>query len=44
MVARHTGDHAWANMRPPVMPMDAAMTQRLYQEYDGAGLAMAEAA
>ncbi|MEQ8805776.1 MAG: dihydrodipicolinate synthase family protein [Rhodospirillales bacterium] len=44
MVARHTGDNAWAIMRPPVLPMDAAMTQRLYQEYDGAGLAMAEAA
>ncbi|MEQ9556977.1 MAG: dihydrodipicolinate synthase family protein [Rhodospirillales bacterium] len=44
MVARHTGDNAWANMRPPVLPMDAAMTQRLYQEDEGAGLAMAEAA
>lgn len=44
MVARHTGDDAWLNMRPPVMAMDAAATQRLYQEYDGAGLSMAEAA
>jgi len=44
MVARHTGDNAWLNMRPPVLAMDAAQTQRLYQEYDGAGLAMAEAA
>lgn len=44
MVARHTGDNAWLNMRPPVLAMDTAQTQRLYQEYDGAGLAMAEAA
>ena len=44
MMARHTGDKAWLNMRPPVLPMDEAMTKKLYQEYDGAGLRLPQAA
>jgi len=44
MMARHTGDKAWLHMRPPVMAMDAAMTKKLYQEYDGAGLRLPQAA
>jgi 4-hydroxy-tetrahydrodipicolinate synthase len=44
MVARNTGDDAWLNMRPPIMPMGAEQTQALYAEYDGAGLTMAQAA
>lgn len=44
LVARHHNDTAWLNMRPPVMAMDDATTQRLFQEYDGAGLRLPQAA
>jgi len=44
LVARHHNDDAWLNMRPPVMAMDEATTQRLFQEYDGAGLRLPVAA
>ena len=44
MTARNYNDDAWFNMRPPIMRMDDAQTQKLYHEYDGAGLVMAKAA
>lgn len=44
MTARNYNDDAWFNMRPPIMRMDDAQTQKLYREYDGAGLVMAKAA
>ena len=44
MVARHNNDDAWFNMRPPILAMDDAQTQKLYQEYDGAGLRLPQAA
>ena len=44
LVARHHGDDAWLNMRPPVMAMDAATSERLFRDYDGAGLRLPQAA
>ncbi|MEK9672403.1 MAG: dihydrodipicolinate synthase family protein [Rhodospirillaceae bacterium] len=44
LIARHWNDAAWLNMRAPVVAMDDATTQRLFREYDGAGLRLPEAA
>ena len=44
LVARHTGDAAWNNMRPPHMRLSAEAAQKLYSAFDACGLTLAKAA
>jgi 4-hydroxy-tetrahydrodipicolinate synthase len=44
IMARHTGDGTWRNMRPPVMPLPAERIAALNEAIGGVGLALAQAA
>jgi len=44
LVARHTGDAAWQNMRPPHMALSAEAQQKLFAAFDACGLTLAKAA
>lgn len=37
LIARHTGDEAWLNIRPPFAVMDDVQRQRLFNEFDAIG-------
>jgi 4-hydroxy-tetrahydrodipicolinate synthase len=44
LVARATGDDAWRRLRPPLIPLDAAMEKELTDELDAAGFTARRAA
>lgn len=44
LVARHRGDAGWANVRPPMLPLDEAAKAKLFAEFDAIGFALPEAA
>ena len=44
MMARQTGTAAWTKVRPPLVAIDAAQTERLAAELAGQGLELAAAA
>jgi 4-hydroxy-tetrahydrodipicolinate synthase len=44
LVARHTGDAAWHNMRPPHMKLSAEQQAKLFATFDACGLKLAAAA
>ncbi len=44
LVARHTGDQAWLNMRPPHMALPAEAAAKLFATFDACGVTLAKAA
>jgi 4-hydroxy-tetrahydrodipicolinate synthase len=44
LVARHTNDPTWLNMRPPHLPLPAEAAQRLFESFDACGVSLARAA
>jgi len=44
LVARHTGDEAWLNIRPPHLRLDAAAARTLFANFDACGVTLARAA
>ena len=44
LMARHTGDAAWQNMRPPHLPLSSEEQERLFAAFDACGLKLARAA
>jgi len=44
LIARHTGDAAWNNIRPPHMALSAEAAAGLYATFDAIGLELAKAA
>ena len=43
LVARHTGDAAWRNIRPPHLPLSAEAEARLFAAFDACGFRLAPA-
>jgi len=43
LVARHTGDPAWANIRPPHLKLAAEQEARLFAAFDACGVELARA-
>ena len=41
LLARHTGDTAWRTIRPPHLPLDAAMEAKLFAAFDAVGVQLA---
>ena len=37
LMARHSGNDGWLNIRPPLMPMDAAARDKLFKDFDAIG-------
>ena len=44
LVARHTGDDAWLNIRPPHLRLEQADVDKLFAAFDACGVSLAEAA
>ncbi len=44
LVARHTGDDAWLNIRPPHLRLSEEATARLFETFDACGVRLADAA
>ena len=44
LVARHTGDAEWLNIRPPHLRLSEAAALKLFATFDACGVALAEAA
>ncbi len=44
LIARHTGDNAWLNIRPPHLKLSAEAAQRLFATFDACGVTLAKAA
>jgi 4-hydroxy-tetrahydrodipicolinate synthase len=44
LMARHTGDASWNNIRPPFLKLPAAAAQKLFAAFDACGVQLAEAA
>ena len=44
LVARHTGDPAWNNIRPPHLKLSAEAASRVFAAFDACGLSLAAAA
>lgn len=44
LMARHTGDAAWANVRPPFQKLSAEAAARLFAAFDACGVSLAQAA
>jgi 4-hydroxy-tetrahydrodipicolinate synthase len=44
LIARHTGDAAWLNMRPPHLKLTEAAEQALFANFDSVGLTLRAAA
>ncbi len=40
IMARHTGDDAWRNVRPPLTRLDAAQAAALMEALDGTGFSL----
>jgi hypothetical protein len=43
-MARHTGNAAWQNMRPPHLPLSAEHQAKLFAAFDACGVQLAKAA
>jgi 4-hydroxy-tetrahydrodipicolinate synthase len=43
LVARHTGDKAWLNIRPPHTPIMDAQAKKLFDAFDATGVSLAAA-
>jgi len=43
LVARHTGDERWTNIRPPHLPLSPDSAGRLFRAFDACGLKLAAA-
>ena len=43
-MARHTGDAAWHNMRPPHLQLTGEQQARLFAAFDACGVQLAKAA
>ena len=44
LVARHTGDMSWTNIRPPHLQLSTAAAEQLFAAFDACGFEMAKAA
>jgi len=44
LMARHSGDDAWLNIRPPLMPMNDADKEKLFRDFDAIGFQLPLAA
>ena len=44
LMARHTGDAAWNNMRPPHLKLTAEQQAKLFAAFDACGVQLAKAA
>ncbi len=44
LVARHTGDDAWLNIRPPHLRLNGDAAARLFETFDACGVRLADAA
>jgi len=44
LMARHTGDNAWHNMRPPHLKLTVEQQAKLFAAFDACGVALAKAA
>jgi 4-hydroxy-tetrahydrodipicolinate synthase len=44
LIARHTGDDTWLNIRPPHLRLSAEAAQRLFATFDAIGVTLAKAA
>ncbi len=44
LVARHTGDAIWHNIRPPHLPLSAADQDRLFSAFDASGVVLPKVA
>ncbi len=44
LVARHTGDAGWNNLRPPHLPLPAEAARQLFASFDATGLTLSKAA
>ena len=44
LMARHTGDAAWHNMRPPHLKLAAEQQTKLFAAFDACGVQLARAA
>ena len=44
LVARHTGDDAWLNIRPPHLRLGGEAAARLFETFDACGVRLADAA
>lgn len=44
LIARHTGDDAWLNLRPPHLKLGAEAASRLFATFDACGVTLAKAA
>ena len=44
LLARHTGNDSWLNIRPPHTKVSAEVAQRLFNTFDACGVALAKAA
>jgi 4-hydroxy-tetrahydrodipicolinate synthase len=44
LMARHTGEPAWANVRPPFLKLSAEAAGRLFVAFDACGVTLAKAA
>lgn len=44
LIARHTGDDAWLNIRPPHLKLSAEVASRLFATFDACGVTLAKAA
>ena len=44
LMARHSGNDAWLNIRPPLMPMNDADKEKLFRDFDAIGFQLPLAA
>ena len=44
LMARHSGNDAWLNIRPPLMPMNDADKEKLFRDFDAIGFQLPQAA
>jgi len=44
LVARHAGDYAWLNIRPPHLPLSHEAAAKLFAAFDACGVGLAKAA
>jgi 4-hydroxy-tetrahydrodipicolinate synthase len=44
LMARHTGDDAWHNMRPPHLRLSGEQQVKLFAAFDACGVSLAKAA
>jgi hypothetical protein len=44
LIARHTGEPSWTNVRPPFLKLSADAAGRLFAAFDACGVSLAKAA